>query len=153
MYHWPLRFDRDNGYMHKLPLLAAMAVATLGLGACAIVYKPDIQQGNVLSKDNVEQLKPGMSKEQVLALLGQPSVASPFDQERWDYVNTLQHRGGKVDVRDFTVYFENGVLARTEGTYRKEDGLRMLKQVSQYPTILHDKEKEAEERRRRQGGG
>ena len=139
--------------MHKLPLLAALAVATVGLSACALVYKPDIQQGNVLSKENVEQLKPGMSKEQVLALLGQPSVASPFDQKRWDYVNTLQKRGGKIDVRDFTVYFENGVLARTEGTYRNEDGTRMLKQVSQYPTILHDKEKEAEERRKRQGGG
>ncbi len=139
--------------MHKLPLLAAMALATLGLGACAIVYKPDIQQGNVLDKANVDQLKPGMSKEQVLALLGQPSMASPFDQERWDYVNTLQHRGGKIDVRDFTVYFENGVLARTEGTWREDDGTEMLKQVRHYPLILHDKEKEAEERRKRGSGG
>lgn len=139
--------------MHKAPLLVAMLLATASLGACAIVYKPDIQQGNVLDKASVDQLKPGMSKEQVLALLGQPSVASPFDQERWDYINTLQKRGGKVDVRDFTVYFENGVLARTEGTWRNADGTRMLLQVAQYPTLLHDKEKEAEERRKRRGGG
>ncbi|MGB8635627.1 MAG: outer membrane protein assembly factor BamE [Rhodanobacteraceae bacterium] len=137
--------------MHKAPILAALALASVGLGGCGIIYKPDIQQGNVLSKTNVEQLKPGMSKEQVIALLGQPSVASPFDQSRWDYVSTLQKRGGKIVTKDFTIYFENDVLARTEGDYRPEDGTEMLKEVRHYPLILHDKEKEAEARRKRGG--
>lgn len=137
--------------MHKAPILAVLVLASAGLVGCGIIYKPDIQQGNVLNTDNVEQLKPGMSKEQVIALLGQPSVASPFDQDRWDYISTLQKRGGKIDTKDFTVYFENDVLARTEGDYRPENGTEMLKQVRQYPIILHDKEKEAEERRKRGG--
>ncbi len=139
--------------MHKASILAILALVTIGLGGCGVIYKPDIQQGNVLNKDNVEQLKPGMSKEQVLSLLGQPSVASPFDQDRWDYVSTLQQRGGKIALKNFIVYFENDVLARTEGDYRPEDGTQMLTQVSQYPIVLHDREKEAEERRKRGGGG
>lgn len=137
--------------MHKAPILAVLALAIIGLSGCGVIYKPDIQQGNVLSKDNVEQLKPGMSKEQVLSLLGQPSIASPFDQDRWDYISTLQQRGGKIMRKDFIVYFENEVLARTEGDYRPEDGSQMLTQIRQYPIILHDKEKEAEARRKRGG--
>lgn len=137
--------------MYKaLPLACA---AALLLGACSIIYKPDIQQGAVLSEAKVEQLRPGMSQQQVLLLLGEPSVASPFNQDRWDYVHTLQKRGGKIARKDFTVYFENGVLVRTEGEYEKEDGNRMRRQVAQYPVVLHDREKEAAERRERTGGG
>ncbi|WP_343115416.1 outer membrane protein assembly factor BamE, partial [Clostridioides difficile] len=63
------------------------------------VYTPDVQQGNLFSKTvdqkAVDQLKPGLTKEQVLTLLGTPSVASPFDHSRWDYVSTYSHRGEK----------------------------------------------------------
>ena len=134
--------------MRITPTLVVLALLVTGLAGCGIIYKPDIQQGSVLNTENVEQLKPGMTKTQVLALLGEPSIASPFDQNRWDYVSTLQKRGGKIDEKIFTVYFENDVLARTEGDYRPMDAAKMLQQVSRYPTIYHDKKKEAEARRR-----
>jgi outer membrane protein assembly factor BamE len=94
-----------------------------------------------------------MTKEQVLALLGQPSVANPFGQSRWDYVSTFQKRGEKIDEKTFSVYFDNDVLARTDGEAWVQSGPDMLKQVARYPTILHDKKKEAEERRKRGEGG
>ncbi len=139
--------------MRKTLFTLALALSALCLSACQVVYKPDIQQGNVLDESKVERLTPGMTQEQVLALLGPPMIASPFAQNRWDYVHTKQHRGGKIETRDFTVFFQNGVLVRTEGNYQPEDGREMLQQVSQYPMILHNKEKEAEARRRRGGGG
>ena len=109
-------------------LVAAIALlAGSALGGCGIIYKPDIQQGNLLERANVHELKPGMSKSQVLSLLGQPSVISPFDSSRWDYVSTFQHRGGKTLQRKLTLIFKNGVLVRTEGDYFAETPQDMLK--------------------------
>ena len=109
-------------------LVAAIAlVSGIALGGCGIIYKPDIQQGNLLERTNVHELKPGMSKRQVLSLLGQPSVISPFDGSRWDYVSTFQHRGGKTLQRKLTLIFKNDVLVRTEGDYFAETPQDMLK--------------------------
>lgn len=138
--------------MPKALILAMAALILLALGGCGVIYKPNIQQGNVLKAEHVEKLEPGMTKEQVLALLGEPMITSPFTQNRWDYAYSLQHRGGDVTSRDFTVFFENGVVARTKGEYQAANGEHMLKLVSQYPTILHDKEAEAKARSERGGG-
>lgn len=107
---------------------SVIALATsLALGGCGIIYKPDIQQGNLMDKAKVDQLKPGMTKRQVLSLLGSPSVVSPFDGNRWDYVSTFQHRGGKTEERKLTLIFQNDVLARTEGNFFHETPQDMLK--------------------------
>lgn len=132
---------------------ALIVLALLGASAtgCSIVYKPDIQQGNVLDQAKVDQLKPGLTKEQVVALLGQPSLVSPFNQNEWDYYSSLQKRGGKIDRKTLRLTFQNDVLAGNEGVAWVQTGTEMLKQVAQYPTVLHDKKKEAEERRKRGG--
>ena len=77
--------------MRKLVLLAALTLATAG---CGILYKQPIYQGNLLEKTNVDQLQAGMSKQQVLVLLGTPSIEDPFHHERWDY--TATQRVGRV---------------------------------------------------------
>lgn len=60
-------------------LLAAL------LGACT-VHKIDIQQGNVITEEQVAKLRPGMEKKQVQRLLGTPLIEDPFHRDRWDYV-------------------------------------------------------------------
>ena len=138
-----------------LSLVTALAVALLA--GCSIVYKPDVQQGNLLDGRNVAQLKPGMSKEQVLALLGSPSVASPFDQDRWDYVATLQHRGGKILERSLTLYFNNDTLTRTDGDFLKETPQELLleskKYGPMYPSNLTKQEQDDLEKKAEQGSG
>lgn len=104
----------------------------LAVTGCGIVYKQDIQQGNLLEKKNVEQLKPGMTKRQVVVLLGSPSIASPFDHDRWDYLSTFSRRGGKMTQRTLTLYFNNDVLVRTEGNYFPQDASKLLEQTSKY---------------------
>src|SRR5471032_3263754 len=64
------------------PLLFATFLFT----GCGIVYHQPIYQGNLLESKNVDMVKPGMSKSDVLVLLGTPSVADPFHASRWDYV-------------------------------------------------------------------
>ncbi|WP_343162727.1 outer membrane protein assembly factor BamE [Oleiagrimonas sp. C23AA] len=98
------------------------------------MYKPPVQQGNFLKKEKVDQLKPGMTKRQVLVLLGTPSIASPFDHDRWDYVSSYTPRSGKTTLRTFTLYFDNDVLARTEGNFFNEDPTKLLNQAKKLKT-------------------
>ncbi len=78
-------------------------------------YKVDVIQGNFISKEQVELLRPGMSREQVKALLGTPLLASLFHADRWDYVFTLKRQGVEPQVFKYTVFFKDEQLVRFEG--------------------------------------
>lgn len=93
----------------------------LTLAGCGLVYKQDIQQGNVLDADDVEELSEGMTKRQVQVLLGSPSISSPFHTDRWDYMNTYSRRGGEPEKRVLTLLFENNRLVAMEGNYLEEE--------------------------------
>ena len=118
--------------MQKLITLLVFAVLALSIAGCHIVYTPDVQQGNLLDKTMVDQLKPGMTKRQVLVLMGTPSVSTPFDASRWDYVSTQQHRGGTIKVRTFTLTFNNDTLVRTEGDFFAQDAQQLVKDSKKY---------------------
>lgn len=120
--------------------LSVSFLLAFALAGCGMIYKPTLQQGNVLTKDDVDQLEPGLTKTQVLALLGQPSVTSLFDRGRWDYMATIQRHGGEIESKSLTLYFENDVLVRTEGQFFAEDSSKLLKQIEGYPTIIEDQE-------------
>ncbi|TVQ39198.1 MAG: outer membrane protein assembly factor BamE [Wenzhouxiangella sp.] len=106
-----------------LKRITLCAVLALGLSACNIVYKQDIQQGNVLDDDDVAQLEIGMTKRQVQVLLGSPSVQSPFHEDRWDYVNTFAPRGTNKVKRVLTLRFEDNRLAALEGSFLDQDSV------------------------------
>lgn len=120
-------------------LLPVLLLVTAAVAGCGLIYKPSIQQGNVLDKEDVAQLEPGMTKDQVLALLGPPAVSSLFEQDRWDYLSTMQRRGGEIVQRTMTLWFDNGVLARTEGEFFTEDSEETLDKV-EYPTVIEEDE-------------
>ena len=102
----------------KIALVTLLATATAG---CGILYKQPIYQGNLLEKTQVDQLQAGMSKQQVDALIGSPSIADPFHQDRWDYTATERtDRRGSTQVKNMTLWFENGALAKWEGEYFPE---------------------------------
>ena len=124
-------------------ILIALAVAApLLLSGC--LYRQPIFQGNLLEQKNVEQLATGMSKRQVFALLGSPSVADPFRQNRWDYVSSEQRGHGEAVVKIFTVHFEGDSLAKWEGEYFPEADSAMAKeQVERFgPNLARDKDKD-----------
>lgn len=100
-------------YRLILPVLAAL----LALGGCQIVHKQNIQQGNVLDFDDLERLETGLTKRQVLVLLGSPAIRSPFHADRWDYFNSLAVRGGRADTRSLTILFEDDRVVDFHGNY------------------------------------
>jgi outer membrane protein assembly factor BamE len=108
--------------MHKLIRTLGFTLLALSLAGCGLVYVPDVQQGNILDKKTVD----------LLVLMGSPSVHTPFNQDRWDYVSTQQHRGGPIKIRTFTLTFDNDTLARTEGDFFAQDPEQMLKDSKKY---------------------
>ncbi len=78
-------------------------------------YKIQVVQGNFVSREQVEQLRPGMSRDQVRGLLGTPLLASVFHADRWDYVFTLRRQGVPSQSYRLTTYFKGDALDRFEG--------------------------------------
>ena len=144
--------------MHKLIRTLGFATLALSLASCRLVYTPDVQQGNLLDKKNVDQLQPGMTKRQVLVLMGSPSVSSPFNHDRWDYVSTQQHRGGAIKVRTLSLTFNNDTLVRTEGDFFAENAQELVKDSKKYHASYPvdetqgDKSKTPEEQKKDAGG-
>jgi outer membrane protein assembly factor BamE len=75
----------------------------------------EVVQGNFVSKEQVEVLKPGMTRTQVRDILGTALVASVFHSNRWDYVFTLRRAGVLTPPRKLTVFFADDLLQRFEG--------------------------------------
>ena len=110
--------------MHRcrLPLLAIAAIAA-ALSACQKVpmlpglrtHRIDIQQGNVVTQEMVDKLKPGMTRQQVRFVMGTPPIVDPFHKDRWDYVYYLNKAGAVVEHRRLVLLFEGEVLRRVEG--------------------------------------
>ena len=78
-------------------------------------YRPDMHQGNLVTKEMVDQLHLGMTQLQVQFLLGIPLLRDMFHQNRWDYVYYMNPRFGDVQRRRLTLFFDDtGRLARYE---------------------------------------
>ena len=95
-------------------LLTVLLLATMA-GGCNLLYKPEVQQGTLLSAEMLANLKPGMTKRQVRLLLGSPPVSDTFHPERWDYLYSISQAGEKVTPQHLMLYFHNDKLVRAEG--------------------------------------
>lgn len=78
-------------------------------------YRIDIQQGNYVTQDMLDKVKPGMSKAQVRFALGTPLIVDAFHSDRWDYVYELKKKGRIVEHRRMVVQFADDKLVRIEG--------------------------------------
>lgn len=87
----------------------------LCLAGCLRPYTPNIQQGNVLSREQIEQLKLGMTKEDVQSLLGVPVLANQLSSNRWDYIYTFKKGGKPMEEKRLTLYFYNNQLYQMKG--------------------------------------
>ncbi|MBL1142726.1 MAG: outer membrane protein assembly factor BamE [Proteobacteria bacterium] len=72
-----------------------------------LLYKIDIQQGNVIEQDMLNKLRPGMDKNQVKFIMGTPVIVDPFHNERWEYIFSFQEGGGVREQRHITIHFDD----------------------------------------------
>jgi outer membrane protein assembly factor BamE len=75
-------------------------------------YRPDVHQGNIVTQEMVDQLRQGMTREQVRFMLGTPLLASEFHKDRWDYPYYLNPLKGQVQSRRLTIFFKDNRLDR-----------------------------------------
>lgn len=105
-----LHYSRGGARFLRRVLVPVIACA---LTAC--IYRIDIQQGNVIEQEALEQVEIGMSRSAVQFLLGTPMVADAFHEDRWDYTYYFrQGRSRNVERRWLVIYFENDRVVRIE---------------------------------------
>jgi outer membrane protein assembly factor BamE len=128
--------------MRKLPsVVLAIAMASV-ISGCGILYKQPIYQGNLIEKTSADQLQAGMSRQQVMTLLGTPSIADPFHHERWDYTASERtNRRGTVAVKNLTLWFEGDALSKWEGDYFPEQDEALAKKMARFGNLTKDKKK------------
>lgn len=129
--------------MRQLPLPVTLAaLVALSTAGCGILYKQPIYQGNLMEQTAVEQLQAGMSMQQVQALLGTPSIADPFHHDRWDYTASERtDRLGHIEIKTFTVWFDNGVVSKWEGEYFPEQDQALAVRMARYGNLSKDDKK------------
>ena len=77
-------------------------------------YRIDVVQGNFVSSEQVQLLKPGMPRQSVRDLLGTPLLQSVFHADRWDYVFSFKRSGEEPQLRKVAVFFKGDLLERFE---------------------------------------
>jgi outer membrane protein assembly factor BamE len=131
-----------NPAMRKLlSKLTLIALSLVFMSGCNVLYRQPVYQGTLLEKKNVDQLKEGMSQQEVYQLIGTPPVADPFHQNRWDYTATQRHRYSKMEVKTMTLFFESGNLVKWEGEYFPEQDLELVKEMRKFGNLPKDKDK------------
>jgi outer membrane protein assembly factor BamE len=115
------------------PLFSVCLLASLNLVSCSTilnnlpgVYSLDIQQGNIVDQEMVNQLKPHMNKRQVLYVMGSPMLKDAFYPYRWDYIYVNKASGKEPVQKRITLVFKGDELAAMQGDLKPGD-LPMLK--------------------------
>ena len=108
-------------------LLLALLLPAFLLGGCIRfdgwlptipgVYRATIQQGNVVTQEMVDRLKPGMTQRQVRFILGAPVIDNTFRDARWDYVYTVQVGSNERQQHVLTLWFDGDNLSYFEGDF------------------------------------
>ena len=99
--------------------IISIGIAIVSLSAC--VYRMDIDQGNRIDAEVIDQLEVGMSRTQVRFLLGAPAIVDLYHPERWDYVYFAKSGDtGKVEKNTMTLNFSDDLLSEFSGQLTPE---------------------------------
>ncbi len=114
------------------PLIIISACSTIASDV-PFVYEIDVDQGNVIDQDMVNQLRPEMSKRQVIYIMGSPLLTDPFSTDRWDYVYSVQPGGEDRVEKRIALFFAEDSLIHVSGDLLPE--ANALPPVSKEMTI------------------
>ena len=98
-------------------VVAGVIAGCAGFG----VHRIDIQQGNLVTQEQLAKVKPGMSRLDVRTALGTPLLQDVFNGNRWDYYFSLDQStsygpfGRDKQQFKVTVMFENEKVAKIDG--------------------------------------
>ena len=100
----------------NIKTITILCLSALLLSACIRPYQPAIQQGNILNNSDLSSIRYGMSKQEVLFILGTPMVIDPFNTSRWDYYYSKNDkRKRQTSTRLITALFDGDLLVKLQG--------------------------------------
>jgi outer membrane protein assembly factor BamE len=126
--------------MKKLLIIVA-CIASLNIAACSssrfhLVHKIDIQQGNVVTREMLDQLEPGMNRNQVQFVMGSPMVVDVFHQNRWDYVYYFKPGYRPAEETRISLFFEDDLLARIDSTMNTAEIPAVEEETHELTTVV-----------------
>ncbi|SRR6056297_1015793 len=103
----------------RILLLSLLLISMTACGFIGFpgVYKINIEQGNIVTQEDVDKLEQGMTRRQVRFILGTPLIEDTFNRERWDYHYEITRGDRILTEREFTVFFDGDRLESVSGDY------------------------------------
>ena len=102
-----------------LLVIALLSVTT------SCVYKLDIQQGNLIVQKDIDKLRPELSKNQVVFVMGNPVVDDSFSDDKWVYINTYSNRNRETKTsKRLELFFKDDKLVSAQGDYEVPESLK-----------------------------
>ncbi len=102
--------------------ILSLSLLSVSLMSCSTVlnhlpyvYKIDVNQGNMIDQAMVDQLRPNMTKRQVLYIMGSPMLVDFFHQNRWDYIYSAKKGGEDSEQKAISIFFENDQVKGVQG--------------------------------------
>ncbi|PIE20740.1 MAG: hypothetical protein CSA61_00850 [Neptuniibacter caesariensis] len=109
--------------MQRLLIATLFSLLLAGCSGFPGVYKFDIPQGNVVTQDMVDQLRPGMTENQVRFIMGTPLITDTFHAGRWDYIYHKKSGADGSYIREhMSLFFTDGKLSSLSGDFRPGGG-------------------------------
>lgn len=109
--------------MRKTIIFVSLSLS-LCLSGCSwsnfpLLYKPNIQQGNILAPERVAELKLGMNQDDVSYLLGNPVLENTLANQATVYVYTFKKAKGAMNEELILLTFEHGHLTAIQHSMNK----------------------------------
>jgi outer membrane protein assembly factor BamE len=94
--------------------ILSLIVLTSSLGACGLfeIYRMDIDQGNLVDKQDLKKVHLGMTKADVKHILGEPLLQDFFHADRWDYITLLRPAKKPLHREHVSFEFKNNILVK-----------------------------------------
>ena len=105
LYKYDITKDINRMAVKIITMLALLQLLTGCFLVSHILYKIDVQQGNVVTEEMVEKLRPDMTKSQVRFVMGSPLIVDPFRKNRWDYAYIQRLKGDLEEQKKLTIFF------------------------------------------------
>ena len=68
-------------------------------------YIISINQGQLINEEKLNKIDTGLSKDQVLYLLGKPSTTNPYVSDQWNYL--YFNNSNQKEIKKLVIYFKN----------------------------------------------
>jgi len=88
------------------------------LDGTPLMYRQEIQQGNIVTQEMINKLHPGMARRQVKYIMGTPILVDVFHQDRWDYFYSVKKGSRNLIQERVSLYFKDDKLTKIEGDFR-----------------------------------